>query len=397
VLLYNSLTHTKEEFKPLHSGKVLMYVCGITPYDTTHLGHAFTYVFFDSLNLYLQFLKFKVNYTQNITDLDDDILKKAKEAKKDWEKLGEFWTKRFQKDMSYLNVSPPTNYIKATDSVEQIIEIISSLIDRRMAYEINGCVYFEIKKFKGYGKLSKFNKKQMLIISAERGGNPKDKNKKSPLDFILWQKSKKDEPFWESPWSHGRPGWHIECSAMVYKSLGKQIDIHGGGRDLIYPHHESEIAQSESFTSKSPFVKNWMHTSMVMYQGEKMSKSLGNLVLVSDLLKKYSSNALRWLLLSHYYRQPWDFSYEDLNEAQEKVEQVEKILKKEKGSKNLRTDSLYYKQIIMALDNDMNTSMALPVLFQMAEDFNLEKVNVKRKNELTTLLRFFYGLLGFEI
>jgi cysteinyl-tRNA synthetase len=397
VILYNSLTHTKEEFKPFNRKKVLMYVCGITPYDTTHLGHAFTYVFFDSLNRYLQFSGYKVTYTQNVTDIDDDILNRAKEEKKDWRKLGKFWTDRYLKDLASLNVLSPTNYIKATDSIEKIIEIISDLLKKGAAYEKNGCVYFSVKKFKKYGELSKFTKKQMLLISAERGGNPKDKNKKDPLDFILWQKSKKDEPFWESAWSRGRPGWHIECTAMIHKTLGEQIDIHGGGRDLIYPHHESEIAQSELYTSKSPFVRNWMHTSMVMYQGEKMSKSLGNLVLVSSILKKYSANTLRFLLLSYYYRQPWDFSYEDLEEAQKKVEQIELILKKEKGSEKLRKDSLYFKQIIMALDNDMNTSLALPVIFQMAEDFNLEKVNLKRKKELVTLLKFFYNLLGFKI
>ncbi len=396
MLLYNSFTNKKEEFKPRNPKKVLMYVCGITPYDTTHIGHAFTYVTFDVLRRYLRFLGFEVNYTQNITDIDDDILKKAKEVGKDWKLIGDVWTARFVKDINSLNVLSPTNFVKATDFISPIIKITESLIKKKLAYESNGNIYFQIRKFKDYGKLSKFKRPQMLILLKERGGNTKDPNKRDPLDFILWQKSKKGEPFWESPWGKGRPGWHIECSVMIAETLGEQIDIHGGGRDLIYPHHESEIAQSEGYFGKYPFVKVWMHNSMVMYQGEKMSKSLGNLVLVSDLLKKFTANSLRFLLLSHYYRQPWDFTYDELNDAQKEVNLIEDILKKEKGSDNLRKDSLYFKQIVMALDNDMNTSLALPVLFQIAEDLVMEKVNLKRRRELVTLLRFFYELLGFK-
>jgi len=316
LYIYNSLSGKKEKFIPLQDKKVRMYVCGITPYDTTHVGHAFTYVWFDALLRYLKFKGYTVNYTQNVTDIDDDILRKAKEEGKNWRELGDFWTNKFLNEMKALNVLSPTNYVKATDSIAKIVEIAKLLIYKKVAYEQDGNVYFEIKKFNNYGKLSRFNIKQMILISKERGGNPDDPLKRNPLDFLLWQRSKKGEPFWESPWSKGRPGWHIECSAMINRFLGDQIDIHGGGRDLIYPHHESEIAQSESFNGKRPFSKYFMHTAMVMYQAEKMSKSLGNLVMIGDLVKKYSSNAIRFVLLSHHYRMPWEFEEQELKKAE---------------------------------------------------------------------------------
>src|SRR5258708_1303704 len=312
---FNTLSQKKEQFKPLNKHQVLMYVCGITPYDTTHLGHAFTYVFFDVVRRYLEYKGFEVNYTQNVTDIDDDILRKAKEEGKDWQELGRVWTKRYLADMKKLNVLQPTNFVKATDSIPQMIEIIQTLLDKGFAYKSGGNIYFEVPKFPKYGQLSKLSRAQMIKLSKERGADPNDPNKKDPLDFILWQSSKPGEPSWFALFGKGKPGWHIECSAMIYQYLGAQIDIHGGGADLIYPHHESEIAQSESYTGKSPFVQTWMHIAMLKYQGEKMSKSLGNLVLVKDLLQKYSPNALRWLLLSHHYRQEWEFKLKELDRA----------------------------------------------------------------------------------
>lgn len=361
--IYNSLTRKKENFIPFNKQKVLMYVCGITPYDTTHLGHAFTYVFFDVLRRYLEFKGYKVIYTQNVTDIDDDILKKANEEKTDWKKLGVFWTERFLTDMKNLNVLPPTYYVKATDSMKQIIEINKALIKKGFAYVKDDNVYYNVKKFKKYGELSGFNEKQMLLISKERGGNPNDPLKKNPLDFLLWQsanrRTKDNEPFWQSPRGKGRPGWHIECSSMIKQYLGDRIDIHGGGRDLIYPHHESEIAQSESFTGKKPFVKYWLHTAMLLYQGEKMSKSLGNLIMVSDLLKKYSSNAIRYVLLSHHYRQPWEFHEEELEEAQKTVDNFEKILSNSPNLSNITNPS---NNFVAFMDDDLNTPKALSFL-----------------------------------
>lgn len=377
--LYNSLTQTKEEFIPLNKRIVTLYVCGITPYDTTHLGHAFTYVFFDVLVRYLTFKGYKATYVQNVTDIDDDILKKAKEENKNWKELGDFWTERFLKEMRLLNVLPPTYYVKATSSLTSMIHIIKVLIEKGFAYKKNGNVYFEVNKFKNYGKLSGFNKNQMLKLSRERGGNPNDPLKKNPLDFLLWQHSKRKEPFWESPWpirqaqgkGKGRPGWHIECSAMANQYLGERsrtIDIHGGGRDLIYPHHESEIAQSESYTGKRPFVKYWLHTAMVMYRGEKMAKSLGNLVMVSDLLKRYSPNAIRFLLLSHHYRSPWEFNEEELKSAEKSVLIIKKALKtKLKGQKPIESDK-YFKKFLTFMDDDLNTPQALMLIQSLGVD-----------------------------
>ena len=360
MFLYNSLTRKKEKFAPHKGKKVSIYACGITPYDTTHLGHAFTYVFFDALIRYLKFKGYKIKYAQNVTDIDDDILKKAKETNQNWKRLGNFWTQRFLSDMRALNVLPPTYYIKATNSVGKIIEAIRSLLKKGLAYEKGGNIYFEVKKFKDYGKLSRFTEKQMLLIAKERGGNIEDPLKKHSLDFVLWQKSKPGEPKWKSPWSNGRPGWHIECSAMINQYLGKQIDIHGGGKDLIFPHHESEIAQSESFTRQKPFVKYWMHTSMVLYEGEKMSKSLGNLVLVSDLLKKHPGDAIRCLLLSHHYRAPWEYDNKEFLKVTKDLNIIKKALKTR--TKKTKSSPTRLKELTALLEDDFNSPRALNLL-----------------------------------
>lgn len=375
--LYNSLTQTKEIFIPLKQKQVRMYVCGITPYDTTHLGHAFTYTIFDILQRYLTHLGYNVTYTQNVTDIDDDILQRARKNNQNWKELGEFWVKKFLTDLKNLNVQIPTHYVKATESMSKIIEIIALLMQRNIAYQNQGNIYFDTTTFPDYGKLSKFTPKQMFQIASERGGNPIDPLKKHPLDFLLWQTSKSNEPSWVSPWGNGRPGWHIECSAMVHQYLGQQIDIHGGGRDLIYPHHESEIAQSESFTGKT-YVKYWMHTAMVIYQGEKMAKSLGNLIMVSDLLKTYSPNSIRWLLLSHHYRTPWEFTKEEMETAQEKVLELEK-----KISRIQTVSKKMLQEFITIMDDDLNTPKALELLTRL--------VSEKRGKEAKKI----YQILGF--
>jgi L-cysteine:1D-myo-inositol 2-amino-2-deoxy-alpha-D-glucopyranoside ligase len=348
--LYNSLSQTKETFKPITDKQVTMYVCGITPYDTTHLGHAFTYTAFDTLYRFLQFQNYTINYTQNVTDVDDDLLKRAKRDGKDWRELGEFWTKKYVTDMKTMNNLTPTHFVKATETIETMIEMINKLVADGFAYEKEGNVYFRTKKDPEYGKLSHFTREQMLLLSKERGADPNDPRKEDPLDFILWQKSLPDEPFWKSPWGKGRPGWHIECSAMAYKYLDKKIDIHGGGRDLIYPHHESEIAQSENFTNLKPFSQFWMHTGAVMYEGEKMSKSLGNLIMVSELLKTYTPNAIRYLLLSHHYRKPWEYYQEELEEAQQTMDAIEKGMQE--------TDE-ELEAFTQALADDLDTPKAL--------------------------------------
>lgn len=360
--LFSSLTQKSEDFRPLKQNEVTIYVCGITPEGPAHLGHAFVNVLFDALVRYLKYKGFNINYTQNVTDVDDDILRKAKQQNKDWQEFGDFWTKKYQADLQALNVLPPTHYVKATGSIKKMVEIVENLLQQNFAYINQGNIYFDVKKFKSYGKLSKYTQKQMGFLSKERGADPNDPRKKHPLDFILWQKSQPGEPSWETSFGSGRPGWHIECSAMINEFLGEQIDIHGGGRDLIYPHHESEIAQSESFTGKTPFVKYWMHIAMVLYEGEKMAKSLGNLVLISDLLKKYDANTIRWFLLAHHYRNPWEFEWQELEEAKEKVQSIANYLLDKDKSKHKSSVIAQFEQF---MDDDLQTDEALKFVLEL--------------------------------
>lgn len=385
--LYNTLTKNKEKLFTLKDKKISLYVCGITPYATTHLGHTATYVFFDVLVRYLQYKKYKVNYVQNVTDIDNDILREAKKVGQDWQKVGEKWTNRYVADMEALNILPPTHFVKATDSIPAMIQIIKILMQKRFTYEKSGNVYFEVAKFKNYGTLSKLVRKQMIKISKERGADPADPNKKDPLDFILWQQSKVNEPFWQSPWGRGRPGWHIECSAMIHQYLGDQIDVHGGGSDLIFPHHESEIAQSESFSGKKPFVKYWLHTSMVRYQGEKMSKSLGNLVMISELLKKYSPNAIRFLILSHHYLTPWEFREENLKKAQKTFDL---IMTKIKITNYSQFNDKFLSQFDNNMGNDVDTPQILSTIITLL-------INNQIDEKLGNSIRKALLILGFTL
>lgn len=292
--LFNTLTQSLETFTPREK-TVQIYVCGVTPYDTTHLGHAFTYVSFDTLIRYLESSGYAVRYVQNVTDIDDDVLRKARELGVAWDELGRRETASYLRDMDMLNVRRPTVYARATDEIPRIIELIQTLIERGYAYESAGCVFYSVKQDSDFGELARAiglnDYRAMLSVANERGNFPDDKRKRDPLDFVLWQAQAPDEPAWSSPWGPGRPGWHIECSSMVIHYLGPQIDIHGGGADLAFPHHSCEIAQSEHATGKVPFVRYWMHTGMVYQGGEKMSKSLGNLTLVRELLKDVSPDA----------------------------------------------------------------------------------------------------------
>jgi L-cysteine:1D-myo-inositol 2-amino-2-deoxy-alpha-D-glucopyranoside ligase len=306
--LFNTAMQQIEPFAPLGE-TVGLYVCGVTPYDTTHMGHAFTYVVFDTLVRVLRRAGWDVTYVQNVTDIDDDILKRARETGKRWDELGREQTAQYERDSRALNIEPPTHFLRATDEIYRMIPLIATLIEKGHAYLSGGNVYFSVASDPDYGSLSRYGRAEMRTIAAERGGNPDDPRKRDPLDFLLWQAEQPGEPAWESPWGNGRPGWHIECSAMAMHFLGPTVDIHGGGADLIFPHHESEIAQSECATDIHPFVRVWMHTAMVRYQGEKMSKSLGNMVFVRDALRQYDPDAIRLYLLNHHYRTPWE--YED--------------------------------------------------------------------------------------
>ncbi|HLY67108.1 MAG TPA: cysteine--tRNA ligase, partial [Chloroflexota bacterium] len=336
------------------SSPVTMYVCGVTPYDTTHAGHAFTYVVFDVLHRYLRFLGHEVRYVSNITDVDDSILERARQRKLDYRTLGEEQTAQFIKDMQDLNVLAPNARPKASDEIPNMVSIVERMLDRGAAYAVNGWVYFSIHAFPEYGELGKFDREEMLKLSAERGANPNDPRKRDPLDFVLWQPSQDDEPSWPASWGAGRPGWHLECTAMSLRYLGESIDVHGGGADLIYPHHESEIAQSELYTGTKPFARFWMHTGMVRLNGEKMSKSLGNLVLARDLLRNYSASAIRLYLLSFPYRDGWDFE----EGAIPALEDFSRRLRAA-ASPNGAGDHSGEDPFFAALDDDLNTPAAL--------------------------------------
>lgn len=376
--LYNSLSQKIEEFKPLSDKKVLIYVCGITPYDTTHLGHAFTYISFDAFIRYLIFKGYKVAYTQNVTDINDrdtDLLERAKEQNVPWNELANFWTKRFLMDMKKLNWRMPNNYLKASEQIDKMIQIILVLLKKGFAYKVNNNVFLDITHFPQFGNLSRLSEKQMLKVAKEFEEDIDNPLKKHKLDITLWRASSPNQPkhipSFDSPFGLGRPGWHIECSAMAVSSLGEQIDIHGGGQDLKFPHHEAEIVQSEGATSKKPFAKYWLHCGEARYKGAKMSKSQGNLILVSDLLKKYSPFAIRWMLLSHHYRSSWEFAENEIEKAQGNLKTIEKYIKKSQVN-GLRSDEYSAlqkrKDFIKLMDNDLQTPDVLNYILELTQN-----------------------------
>src|SRR5215469_2027322 len=313
--LFNTLSQRIEPLD-MRDQQVSLYVCGITPYDTTHLGHAFVNVIYDSLVRYLRWRGATVRYVQNVTDIDDDILRKARETGIAWDELGTRETERYMRDLRALNVAMPDYYVHASAETAAMTAMIETLLAKDLAYVRDGWVYYSVARDPDFGKLADaggyMGYEHWLATANERGNFPDDPRKQDPLDFVLWQAQQPGEPAWPSPWGPGRPGWHIECSAMSTKYLGTQVAIHGGGSDLVFPHHTCEIAQSEHATGTAPFVRTWMHCAMVELDGVKMSKSLGNLILVRDLLREYSPDAVRILLLRHHYREPWSYSTEDM-------------------------------------------------------------------------------------
>jgi cysteinyl-tRNA synthetase len=382
--LFNSLSRKIEVFTSIKPNEVSLYVCGITPYDTTHLGHAFTYISFDILVRVLKHKGFKVNYTQNVTDINDrdnDILKRAKENNISWRELSDFWTNKFLGDMKTLNWIKPNSYIKASDNIDSMINLITKLSGNGFTYQRNGSIYFDISKQQDFGKLSKLSKEKMLEKAKDFEEDLDNPDKKNPLDITLWRAFSTNQPahipFFDSPFGKGRPGWHIECSAMATSTLGDQIDIHGGGIDLIYPHHEAEIAQSEGATFKIPFTKFWMHTAIVSYQGKKMSKSLNNLIMISDLSKKYSPNVIRWYLLSHHYRESFEYFEKDIEKANIEFLQIEDYLRTHLEGEKLSVNENAFKEFTYALEDDLNTPLALKIIQQI----------VKNKGSIRTLKR----------
>ena len=298
--------------------RVTLYVCGITPYDAAHIGHAFTYVAFDTLVRFLRHRGHEVVYCQNVTDVDDDVLARAASNGEDYLALGRRETAAYLRDMDALNVARPTVFPKATQEIPAMVELAAELVDGGNAYVVDGTVLFDVTTFPGFGELSELGPAEQRELLAERGGDPDDPRKRHPLDFVVWQRSQPGEPWWDSPWGRGRPGWHLECSAMSRRHLGVTIDLHGGGADLLYPHHESERAQSEA-ANGARFARRWLHTGMVRYQGEKMSKSLGNLVFPRDLVREHEPAAIRLALLAHHWRSAWEWDPSELKEATERL------------------------------------------------------------------------------
>ena len=315
------LYHTaRREVIDFAAGPVVkMYTCGITPYDSAHLGHAATYLAYDVLQRRLRDLGHQTQCVRNVTDVDDDILRKARELGVHYLDLAAEEVARFDADMSALGLLPAYSEPRATSAIPDILGFIGMVLDSGHAYRAGGAVYFDVSSFERFGQVSGYDRPTMLRLAAERGGNPDDPNKRDPLDFVLWQPSAPDEPSWDSLWGPGRPGWHIECSALSMRELGETIDLHGGGSDLIFPHHECEAAQSEAATG-SVFVRHWMHTGMVRLDGTKMSKSLGNLVFVHDLLEKCEPGAVRLAILGHHYRRDWDWRDELVAAAAERIQ-----------------------------------------------------------------------------
>ncbi|MCL0094709.1 cysteine--tRNA ligase [Dehalococcoidales bacterium] len=363
--VYNTLSRQKEEFLP-QGDEVKMYVCGVTPYDDCHLGHGMSYIVFDVIRRYLQFRGYKVKYVQNITDIDDKIIDRANKLGISAHELAERFIARYFDDMDGLNIGRATFYPRATEEIPKIIEVIQGLIANGHAYPAQGSVYFRVRSVADYGKLSHRSLESMMAgarIDAEEG-------KEHPMDFALWKASKPGEPSWESPWGKGRPGWHIECSAMSLKYLGDTLDIHGGGQDLVFPHHENEIAQSESFTGK-PFVKYWLHNGLMQLGEDKMSKSLGNLITIKEALERYSADAIRIFVLSSHYRSPLTYSEEGLEAAERGADRLRQVAHGEgRGEKEGLDIEPYRKRFIEAMDDDFNTAQALATLFDLAREIN---------------------------
>lgn len=362
--IYNDLSRKKEEFKPLNDPKVGIYVCGPTIYDYAHLGHAMSAIVFDLIRRYLIYKNYDVTYVFNYTDIDDKLINRAKEENTTVKELAEKFTKIYNEDYSTLKVLKPDFNPKATEYIPTMIKIIKSLEEKGITYIIEGDgVYYDIKKFPEYGKLSHQN-----IEDLQAGARiDVDDKKHNPQDFVLWKFEKPGEPSWESPWGKGRPGWHIECSAMSLKLIGKTLDIHGGGRDLIFPHHEDEIAQSEA-ANNAPFAKYWMHNGFVQTNNEKMSKSLGNFFTIRDALKNIEPLTIRYLFVSNHYRSPLNFSMESLESAKNSREKIQTFYDElEQGENNINISD-YKQQFEEALDDDFNVSKALAVIFDLMKE-----------------------------
>jgi cysteinyl-tRNA synthetase len=366
LTLYSSLTRTKEIFKPIKPGKISIYVCGITAYDLCHLGHARSMVCFDVIVRFLRSQNYDVTYVRNITDIDDKIIARANERGISINELTKQYIKAMHADTKALNILPPDVEPHATDYIDPIIKLIKRLVDSDYAYvSDNGDVCYQVARFKEYGKLA--HKDLEGLLAGARVDIVKEK--RSPLDFVLWKKAKLGEPSWPSMWGDGRPGWHIECSAMAMHELGEHFDIHGGGLDLQFPHHENEIAQSEAASAK-PFANYWLHVGMLQVDNEKMAKSSGNFFTIEDVLQQHHPEVIRYFLLSSHYRSPLNYTEENLQNASKALTRLYQSLKEVKGDNNSEMDLYWLEQFNQAMNDDFNTPVALSVLFQLSHEIN---------------------------
>ncbi|MBP3916473.1 cysteine--tRNA ligase [Clostridium sp.] len=388
--IYNSLTRKKEEFVPLKPGKVSMYVCGPTVYNYFHIGNGRTFIVFDTIRRYMEYRGYEVNFVQNFTDIDDKMINKANEENTTVKEIGDKYICEYYKDADGLNIKRATTNPRATEYISEIIDFVSGLIEKGYAYEVNGDVYFRTKKFEGYGQLIGQN-----LDDLQAGARINvDERKEDPMDFAIWKAQKPGEPAWECPWGLGRPGWHIECSCMAKKLLGDTIDIHAGGMDLAFPHHENEIAQSEALTGKK-FANYWMHAAFLNVNNQKMSKSLNNFLTARDALKEYDADVIRFLMLSGHYRIQLNFSNELLESAKASVERLynaignlENLISEVKNEKMtdeeikyLESLDTYRQRYIEKMDDDFNTADAISVLFDLIRDIN-SNIGINSSKEL---------------
>lgn len=389
--IFNTLEREKTEFKPIKPNKVGMYVCGVTVYDLCHIGHGRTFVCFDVIARYLRYLGYELTYVRNITDVDDKIIKRAIENKESCEQLVDRMVAEMYQDFDALNIQRPDFEPRATHHIAEIIALVEKLIEKGHAYVAdNGDVMFDVDSFKQYGKLSRQDLSQLQAgARVEINGI-----KKNPMDFVLWKMSKENEPSWHSPWGNGRPGWHIECSAMNCKQLGEHFDIHGGGSDLMFPHHENEIAQS-CCANGGEYVNYWIHSGMIMVDKEKMSKSLGNFFTIRDVLKHYTAESVRYFLLTAHYRSQLNYSEENLNLAHSALGRLYTALRDTDQNAKAVGFEQYVTDFKLAMNDDFNTPGALAILFEMARELNKLKVEDREQaNALAARMRQLAGVLG---
>lgn len=408
--LYNTLTRKKEEFIPITPGEVKMYVCGPTVYNFFHIGNGRTFIVFDTIRRYLEYRGYKVKFVQNFTDIDDKMINKANEDGTTVKDIGDKYISEYYTDADALNIERATVNPRATEFIDDIIDFVSKLIEKGYAYEVDGDVYFNTKKFEEYGKLSGQSLEDLQMGASNRTSSAADERKKDPMDFAIWKAQKPGEPAWDCPWGKGRPGWHIECSCMAKKLLGETIDIHAGGMDLAFPHHENEVAQSEALTGKT-FANYWLHSAYVNVNNQKMSKSLNNFFTARDILKEYDADVIRFFMMSAHYRIQINFSKELLDSAKASMDRlynavsnlenlIGEVSKEEMNEEEKSyLDSLdkYREKYIQKMDDDFNTADALTVLFELSKDINTN-ITVNSSKELATkaleLMRELGGPLG---